>query len=276
MIEFGKYNKLIVVKILEHGAYLDGGEQGEILMPHKYVEEHVSVGDEVEVFVYKDTDDRPIATKEKPFAQVGDFACLEVVDTNKYGAFLDWGLIKDLFVPFREQKLKMEVGNRYIVHIYIDTETERIVGSAKIEKFLDNVPPTYAIDEKVDILVYGYTDLGYNCIINNLHRGIIYQNEIFDDLHFGQETTAYIKKIREDDKIDLYFHKKGLEGSQDVADIILDKLKNNSGILHLGDKSPSEQIYMEFGISKKQFKKAAGHLYKKGLIKIYPEKIELI
>jgi len=276
MVEIGKYNSLRVIKDVEHGLYLDGGELGEVLIPRKYVNEETKIDDMIEVFVYYDTEDRPIATTEQPYATLGEFACLQVVDVNQFGAFLDWGLIKDLFVPFREQKAKMQKNGTYVVYIYQDDETQRIVGSAKIENFLDNVPPEYDIDQEVDIMVASISDLGYTCIINNLHKGIIYRNEIFEDLYIGQQTKAYIKKVREDDKIDLYFHKKGLKGSQDLSDIILDRLKLNNGVINVSDKSDSELIYQEFAVSKKQFKKAVGHLYKERLIKIENEKITLL
>lgn len=276
MVEIGKYNSLKVIKDVEHGLYLDGEELGEVLIPRKYVDENTKIDDYIEVFVYYDTEDRPIATTEQPYATIGEFACLQVADMSKFGAFLDWGLIKDLFVPFREQKAKMQVGGTYVVFIYLDDESQRIVGSAKIDQFLDNVPPEYEIDQEVDIMVASKSDLGYTCIINGLHKGIIYLNEIFDDLYIGQQTKAYIKKVREDDKIDLYFHKKGLEGSQDLSDIILDRLKQDGGSINVSDKSASELIYQEFGVSKKQFKKAVGHLYKERLIKIDRERISLL
>lgn len=276
MVEIGKYNRLEVVKDVEHGLYLDGDKYGEVLIPRKYVSEGTKIGDFIDVFVYYDTEDRVIATTEKPYATVGEFAGLQVVDISKFGAFLDWGLIKDLFVPFREQKAKMQVGKTYVVYIYIDHESERIVGSAKIDKYLDNVPPVYKEDEEVDIIVAGISDLGYTCIVNSIHKGIIYKNEVFEDLYIGQETKAYIKKIREDEKIDLYYHKKGLKGSEELSDVILRMLKENNGVINIGDKSDSVVIYNEFGVSKKQFKKAIGHLYKQRLIEIEAERIKLL
>jgi len=277
MVEIGKYNSLRVVKDVEHGLYLDGGDKyGEILIPRKYVSEDTKIDDMIDVFVYYDTEDRVIATTEQPYATIGEFAGLQVIDVNKFGAFLDWGLIKDLFVPFREQKAKMQVGKTYVVYIDIDEKSERIVGSAKVENYLDNVPPVYREDQEVDIIVAGISDLGYTCIINSLHKGIIYKNEIFEDLYIGQQTKAYIKKVREDEKIDLYYHKKGLKASEDLSDVVLNRLKDNNGVLNISDKSDSTLIYEEFGVSKKQFKKAVGHLYKQKLINIEKEKITLL
>lgn len=277
MLEIGKYNSLRVIKSLEHGLYLDGGDAyGEILIPRKYVTDDMEIDSMIDVFVYYDTEDRIIATTEKPYGLVDEFACLEAIAVNNIGAFLDWGLIKDLFVPFREQKMNMQVGKNYVVYIYVDHESERIVGTAKIDKFLDNTPPEYEIDQKVDIMVSSYSDLGYTCIINGLHTGMIYMNEIFEKLYIGQRCSAYIKKIREDDKIDLYYHKKGLEGSEELSDIIIERLKKNNGSLNIGDKSDSEDIYYEFAVSKKQFKKAIGHLYKQKLINVEKTKISLI
>jgi len=277
MVEIGKYNSLRVVKDVEHGLYLDGGDKyGEILIPRKYVSEDTKIDDMIDVFVYYDTEDRVIATTEQPYATIGEFAGLQVIDVNKFGAFLDWGLIKDLFVPFREQKAKMQVGKTYVVYIYIDEKSERIVGSAKVENYLDNVPPVYREDQEVDIIVAGISDLGYTCIINSLHKGIIYKNEVFEDLYIGQQAKAYIKKVREDEKIDLYYHKKGLKASEDLSDIVLNRLKDNNGVLNISDKSDSSLIYEEFGVSKKQFKKAVGHLYKQKLISIEKEKITLL
>ncbi|MGB5990136.1 MAG: S1-like domain-containing RNA-binding protein [Marinifilaceae bacterium] len=275
MVEIGKYNNLEVVKDVDHGLYLDGGETyGEILIPNKYVFKETTVGDFIDVFVYYDTEDRIIATTEMPYAMVGEFACLKAIEVNNIGAFLDWGLIKDLFVPFREQKMNMQVNRYYVVHIDVDEKSKRIVGTAKFDKFLDNVPHEYQVDQEVDVMVAGISELGYTCIINGLHTGMLYMNEIFEKLHLGQKCTAYIKKLREDDKIDLYYHKKGLEGSEELSDIIMDRLDKNNGYMNIGDKSDSEDIYYEFAVSKKQFKKAIGHLYKQKLIKVEPTRIE--
>jgi predicted RNA-binding protein (virulence factor B family) len=276
MIEIGKYNSLRVIKDVDHGLYLDGGALGEILIPNKYVLKTTKIDDVIDVFLYYDTEDRIIATTEEPYAMVNEFACLEAIAVNNIGAFLDWGLIKDLFVPFREQKMNMQVGRNYVVYIYLDTESQRLVGTAKIDKYLDNIPHEYVVDQAVEIMVSSVSELGYTCIIDGLHTGMIYMNEIFEKIYVGHKCTAYIKKLREDDKIDLYYHKKGLEGSGELSDIILERLKKNNGSLNVGDKSDSEDIYYEFAVSKKQFKKAIGHLYKQKLIIIEKTKISLI
>ncbi len=276
MIEIGKYNTLTVVKDLDFGLYLDGGEDlGEILLPRRYVPLNCSIGDELEIFLYLDSEDRLIATTEMPDGIVGEFAYLEAVSVGKIGAFVDWGLPKDLLIPHREQKIKMEKGRKYVVYIYLDDESQRIVGSTKIEKFLDNLPPEYEEGEEVDILVYATTDLGYKTIINGTHTGILYQNEVFKKLKKGTKTKAYIKKVRPDDKIDLSLEKPGYEKVDSIAQNILDKLSNANGFISINDKSPAEIISDTFGISKKNFKKAIGSLYKQRRINIEADGIRL-
>ncbi len=276
MVEIGKYNTLSVVKDLDFGLYLDGGEElGEILLPRRYVPINCGVGDELEVFLYLDSEDRLIATTEMPEATVGEFASLEAVSVGKIGAFLDWGLPKDLLIPHREQKIKMEKGNKYIVYIYLDDESQRIVGSSKIEKFLDNLPPEYEEGQEVDILIYATTDLGYKAIINGTHTGILYQNEVFKQLKRGTKTKAFVKKVRDDDKIDLTLEKPGYEKVDGIAQEILNKLNKANGFLNITDKSSAELISSTFGISKKNFKKAIGSLYKQRLITIEEDGIRL-
>ncbi|MGP8215823.1 MAG: S1 RNA-binding domain-containing protein [Bacteroidia bacterium] len=276
MAEIGRWNKLEVVKQLDFGVYLDGKEHGEILMPIRYVPENCKIGDMAEVFVYLDSEDRIIATTEKPYAQVGDFALLEVVSVNNIGAFLDWGLMKDLFVPFREQRQKMEVGNSYVVHIYVDDISGRIVGSAKVEDFLDKTPHEFVEGQEVDLVLYSHTDIGYKAIINNTHTGVVYNSDVFRKLERGEKTKGYIKRIREDKKIDLIIDKPGYSKVDDVSKKILDKLKEENGFIALVDKSPAEEIYDMFGISKKTFKKAIGGLYKARLITIEDNGIKLV
>lgn len=276
MAEIGKYNKLKVLRIVEHGAYVDGQELGDILVPKRYLSASSQVDDEVDVFVYLDSEDRLIATTETPIATLGEFALLKAVSVNNIGAFMDWGLMKDLLVPFREQKQTMEEGKLYFVYIYLDDESKRIVASAKLDKFLDNLPPDYAEGQEVDVLICNQTDLGYNVIINNLHWGMIYKNEVFQDLRRGEITKAYIKRIREDEKIDLSFYKIGYEKVDDISQAILDKLKQKKGFIPVNDKSPSETIAKIFGISKKTYKKAIGALYKQKLIIIEEAGIRLV
>ncbi len=266
MAEIGKWNKLEVLKELDFGVYLDGGEHGEILMPIRYVPQDCKIGDIVDVFIYLDSEDRIIATTEKPFAEVGDFVLLEVVSVSSVGAFLYWGLMKDLFVPFREQKQKMEVGNEYVVYIFVDDISGRIMGSAKVENFLDKTPPEFKEGDEVDLIIYSQTDIGYNAIINKTHTGLLFDSDVFRTLHRGENTKGYIKKIREDKKIDLLLDKPGYEKVDDLSKKILDKLNEENGFIGLTDKSPAEDVYNMFGISKKNFKKAIGALYKARLI----------
>lgn len=274
-IELGKYNNLEIIKEVDFGVYLDGGEAGEILMPTKYVPENHKPGDVVKAFVYLDNSERLIATTEKAAAQVGDFAYLEVAWTNKYGAFLSWGVLKDLFVPFREQKIKMEKGKKYLVYIYIDKETYRIVASAKIDKFISDEKPEYQSGDEVDIMIWQKTDLGIKAIVDNKYQGLIYQNETFRSLKTGDRTKAYIKQVRSDGKIDLMLQKPGFEFAEDFSKNILDYLKANNGFSEFNDKSSAEDIYSTFGVSKKVFKKAIGHLYKNHLITISEKGIKL-
>jgi predicted RNA-binding protein (virulence factor B family) len=262
MIEIGKFNNLTIVKELDFGIYLDGEEQGEILMPKRYVPQDCKPGDSIQAFIYFDSEDRIIATTEEPYATVGEFAMLKVISVNSIGAFMDWGLSKDLLVPFREQKVTMEEGKSYIVYIYVDYESKRIAASAKLDKHLDLLPPEYNIGEEVEILISNITDIGYKAIINNQHWGILYQNEVFKTLHKGQLLKAYIKKIREDEKIDLSLAKPGYDKVLDIKDLILKKLKEQGGFIAITDKSPAEDIYSLFGVSKKTYKQAIGALYK--------------
>ncbi|HTB31582.1 MAG TPA: S1-like domain-containing RNA-binding protein [Bacteroidia bacterium] len=275
MAEIGKWNTLEVLKQLDFGVYLDGKEHGEILMPIRYVPQDCKIGEMVEVFIYLDSEDRLIATTEKPFAQVGNFVLLEVVSVSGVGAFLYWGLMKDLFVPFREQKLKMEVGHSYVVYIYVDDLTGRIMGSAKVESFLDKTPPEFTEGQEVDLIIYTQTDIGYKAIINNTHTGVIFHTDVFRTLHRGEHTKGYIKKIREDKKIDLLLDKPGYEKVDEISKNILDKLKQENGFIALSDKSPADSIYDTFGISKKNFKKAIGALYKARLITLEENGIKL-
>ncbi|MEZ5199446.1 MAG: S1-like domain-containing RNA-binding protein [Bacteroidales bacterium] len=277
MVEIGRINNLRVVKEVDFGVYLDGGDMGEILLPQKYVvpEDYEKTGF-LDVFIYLDSEDRLIATTEKPFAKVGEFAFLKVAAVNKYGAFLDWGLPKDLLVPFREQKQNMEEGKSYVVYIYVDNESQRIAASAKVDKFLDLTPIEYVDGEEVDLMIYSETDIGFKAIINRAHWGILYKNEVFQKLKTGDAVKGYIKKIRDDNKIDLSLQKTGFELMDEVAENILAKLKEKNGFIPVGDKSSPETISAYFGISKKSFKKSVGLLYKKRLITLENEGIRLI
>lgn len=274
-IKLGKFNQLEVVKEVDFGVYLDGGEEGEILLPTRYVPEDCKVGDILNVFLYLDMDERLIATTLTPYVQVGEFACLEVSWVNQFGAFLNWGLMKDLFVPFREQKMKMQVGRKYIVHVHVDEESYRIVASAKVERYLSKEIPEYASGDEVNILIWQKTDLGFKAIIDNKYSGLLYENEIFCTLEAGMEMKAFVKQVREDGKVDLMLQKAGFEKIDDFAKTLLDYIKEQGGQISLNDKSPAEEIYATFGVSKKTFKKGVGDLYKKRLIKLHENGITL-
>lgn len=275
MVEIGKYNTLTVVKIVDFGVYLDGGERGEILMPKEYVPANCFPDDEVRVFVYFDSEDRIVATTEVPYVKVGEFAFLKVVAVSHVGAFLDWGLRKDLLVPFREQRDPMVEGKSYLVYAYADKASDRIVASTKVDKYLDQVFPEYEVNEEVDILIARKTDLGYAVIINNMHWGLIYDNEVFQIIKIGQKTKGYIKAIREDEKIDVSLQAPGYAKIEGLAGVILEKIKDYDGILDLSDKSDPEEIYRVFGCSKKNYKKALGTLFKQGLIEINDTEVRL-
>lgn len=276
MIEIGNYNKLRVVKEVDFGVYLDGGDAGEILMPLKYVPEGTKPDDEVEVFIYSDSEDRLIATRETPLAKVGEFACLKVKSVNKYGAFLDWGLLKDLLVPFREQKSDMIEGYSYVVYIYLDEQTNRPAASAKVEKYFIDKIPEYEVNQEVKILIQAATEIGYKAIVENKYSGLLYKNEVYRNIEKGDKTKAYIKKIREDGKIDLSLQKSGYQHIDETSLNILETLKDKRGFIAASDKSTPEMINAIFGISKKAFKKAIGALYKQRLITITDEGIKLI
>lgn len=276
MVNIGKYNTLKIVKEVDFGLYLDGEEKGEILLPSRYVPEGYLIGENIDVFVYKDSEDRLIATTEHPYAQVGDFVLLEVKSVNNVGAFLEWGLAKDLLVPFREQKMKMQEGRSYIVYIYLDNVTERIVASAKLEKFLDNTMVRYEPNQEVDLLIVQETELGYKVIINNLHWGMIYHNEIFSEIEKGDRLKGYVKQVREDEKIDVSLQPLGYEKIEGLAGEILKTLKEHEGYLPLCDKTSAQEIGGYFACSKKNFKKAISYLYKQHLILILEDGIRLI
>lgn len=276
MAILGKVNPLKVVKLVDFGVYLDGGSDGEILLPKRYVPEVCEIGDTLPVFIYNDSEDRLIATTEKPFAMVGEFAALEVVEVNEVGAFLDWGLMKNLMVPFREQKLKMEEGRRYPVFIFVDFDSKRITASAKIEKFVDESKPELEVGQEVDLLIYKKTDMGWKAVINQQYTGVLYDNEIFKEIHTGESLKGFVKQIRPDDKIDLMLQKAGFEKIDDFALKLHALLKEADGFLPFTDKSLADDIYEEFGISKKTFKKAVGDLYRKRQIVLDPDGIRLL
>lgn len=277
-MQVGKYNTLQVLRATSVGLYLGDAEGNDVLLPHKYIPENIEMGQELEVFIYRDSEDRVIATTLTPSIFRDQFAILEVVATSPIGAFLDWGLEKDLFVPFKEQNHKLQKGQWVPVYLYLDEETDRLVASAKINKFFRNQENIdLEENQKVEILVFEKTDLGYNVVINNLYKGLIYENEIFRRLAWGDQTTGYIKTIREDGKIDVSLQPIGFRHARDEnARIILEKLEANGGILHLSDSSDPMDIQEQLGMSKKAFKKAIGGLYREGLITLSGASIEAV
>ena len=275
-IELGKYNQLEIVKTVDFGVYLNGGDDGEILLPTRYVPEGCKPGDMVNVFIYLDNEERLIATTLQPKVQVGEFACLEVAWVNEYGAFLDWGLMKDLFVPFREQKMKMLKGHRYVVHAHVDEDSYRIMASAKVERYLSKEMPPYKAGEEVEVMAWQRTDLGYKVIVDNQYSGLVYQKEIFQALEPGMRLTAYVRQVREDGKIDLTLQKDGMAKVDDFSAVLLQYIKDHDGYTPLNDKSAAEDIYDAFGVSKKTFKKAVGDLYKRRLILLVEDGIRLV
>ena len=280
MIKLGDYNLLKIVKSVDFGLYLDGDEAGEILLPQRYVTPQMRVGDEIQVFIYLDQDERPVATTETPLARVGDFACLEVAWTNEYGAFLRWGLMKDLFCPFREQKMRMERGKSYIVYVKVDEDSYRLMATAKVDKYIA-LPPLHGEGSlkhgtAVDVLIWQKTDLGFKCIVDNRYQGQLYDDQVFQQLHTGDRLTAYIDHVREDGKIDLTLQPTGRRHTLDFAEVLLRYLYEHDGRCELGDKSPAEAIYARFQVSKKAYKKAIGDLYKRRLIQITDDGIALV
>ncbi len=275
MVEIGNYNELEVAKFVDFGLYLDS-EDGEILLPLKWIPEGVQLGDKMNVFIYRDSEDRMIATTLKPKATVGQFAALEVKEASQIGAFMDWGLEKDLFVPFNNQRFPMEVGQKYVVYIYLDDSSDRIAGSAKLNKYLKPADENISEGRKVNLLVANPSDLGYNVIIDHTYSGILYHNEVFKKLETGDELPGYIKKIRDDGKIDVSLQQTGFAEVQDASQEVLAKLKQSGGSLNLSDKSDPQEIYEALGMSKKTFKKAIGTLYKEGKINLEPNRISLL
>ncbi|MBC8553916.1 MAG: GntR family transcriptional regulator [Candidatus Brocadiales bacterium] len=275
MTEIGVFNNLRVIKEVDFGVYLDGGEHEEILLPRRYVPEDCKVDDNIKVFIYLDSEDRFIATTETPYAMVGDFALLKVVAVEPVGAFLDWGLLKDLLVPYSEQSATMEIDKSYIVRIYVDKQTNRIAATTRLDRYLDNEPGNFQAGQEVELLICNQTDIGYKAIINSTHWGVLYSNEVFQPLKSGQKTKGYIKKVRNDNKIDLSLHKPGYERVDDITDTIINVLKEQGGFISVTDKSSPETINKLFGVSKKTYKKAIGAIYRKKLITIEDDGIRL-
>lgn len=266
MIHIGEQNTLTILRETDNGFYLIDKEENEVLLPNAYIKEGWAIGDEVEVFVFTDSEDRLTATTVVPKIKLDDFALLKVNEVNNIGAFLDWGLPKDLFVPFKEQKTKMKEDKHYVVTMYLDYESERLVASSKIDSFLEFEEINLKEGQEVEVIVYERTPLGFNCIVNKLYKGLIYENEVFRNLNIGEHTTGYIKTVREDNKIDVSLQKVGYVAQDENQEKILNILKGDAGYIGLTDKSKPEEIYEELKMSKKAFKKAIGGLYKQKLV----------
>lgn len=277
MVQLGKYNELTVAREVDFGVYMSDGEGVDILMPAKYVPSSARVGDKLRCFVYQDSEARLLATTEHPYAQVGEFASLEIRTVSEVGAFADWGTSKELLIPHREQTREMESGRRYIIYIYVDRISGRIVGTGRLDKHLDNVPPPYEPNEEVEVLVWRPTPLGYKVIVDNAHTGLIYTNQIFRDVHVGERLKAWVKGVREDGKIDLSLQPMGYRQVIDSAEsAVLRALHLHGGFLSLTDKSDPQDIADQLQMSKKNYKKAVGALYKQQRITIEETGIRLL
>ncbi|QTN46466.1 GntR family transcriptional regulator [Ectopseudomonas mendocina] len=278
MAVIGRMNSLQVVKHTDFGLYLDGGADGEILLPKRYIPKDTpsEVEDWLNVFIYLDSEDKLIATTLKPKIQLGEFASLKVVDINRVGLFFDWGLPKDLLLPHSEEKRPLQIGDYCVVYLYLDKRTRRLTATARLDRHLDKVPANYQVGQEVDLLVVERTDLGFKAIIDGKHWGLIHKNELFKFIRSGMREKGYIKELRADGKISLSLQPIGHEAAGGLAEQIIERLRDQGGVLALGDKSPPELIAEQFRVSKGNFKKAIGGLYKQGLIRIHDDRIELL
>lgn len=278
MAVIGRMNSLQVVKHTDFGLYLDGGADGEILLPKRYIPKDTpsEVDDWLNVFIYLDSEDKLIATTLKPKIQLGEFASLKVVDINRVGLFFDWGLPKDLLLPHSEEKRPLQIGDYCVVYLYLDKRTRRLTATARLDRHLDKVPANYQVGQEVDLLVVERTDLGFKAIIDGKHWGLIHKNELFKFIRSGMREKGYIKELRADGKISLSLQPIGHEAASGLAEQIIERLREQGGVLALGDKSPPELIAEQFRVSKGNFKKAIGGLYKQGLIRIHDDRIELL
>lgn len=277
MIDIGKYNELKIQRQTSFGLYLSDETGEEVLLPNKYCPENFELNDPIRVFVYLDSTEKKVATNIIPKITLNEFAFLKVNAVTTVGAFLDWGLEKDLLVPYREQNQKMEAGRWYLVYLELDTKTDRLYASNRIERVLQNEVMELDEGDEVDLIIYKKTDLGFKAIVNNKHKGLIFKNEIFKEIKIGDRLKGFVKKIRDDNKLDITLQAPGFEKSIDSnTELIIQLLVKNEGFIAVTDKSSPEEIYKEFGISKKAFKKAIGGLYKKGKIIIEDDGIKLI
>lgn len=276
MAELGRYNTLKIIRRVDIGAYVDGGELGDILLPRKYVTDAMQVGERLEVFIYTDSEDRFVATTLRPKAQVGECAYLKVVSTNRYGAFMDWGLPKDLLVPRSEQQNPMQEGYSYMVYPFVDRETQRIAGSTRLEQHLSLEADHYRAGQPVQLQIYAKSDLGFKAVVDGLYLGQLYDNETFQHLHFGESLPGYIKRMRSDGRIDLMLSKPSAQQRDQLGDAILEYLRTHDGVSKLTDKSPPDDIYQTYGVSKANYKKALGRLYKLRRILIEKHQVKLL
>jgi predicted RNA-binding protein (virulence factor B family) len=274
-MELGHYNTLTIARETQVGLFLTDGKD-DVLLPLKYVPKEYNIGDEIIVFVYLDHEERPVATTLEPYILMDEFGLLRVNYVNQFGAFLDWGLEKDLFVPFKEQARPMEKGKRYLVFAFIDKKTNRLMASSKTNQFLKNDELTVSVGDEVDLIISHITEVGINVIINDIHKGLLYKDQVYDDIRTGDRMTGYIKAIRPDHKIDVTLHKFGYRNVEPNAEKILDELRASRGFLRLNDNSHPEDIKTVLKMSKKTFKKAIGSLYKDKLIEIKDDGIYLV
>lgn len=278
MAAIGHFNNLPIVKHTGFGLYLDGGPHGEILLPNRYIpkDEPTEVGDWLRVFIYRDSEDKLIATTQSPKVKVGEFASLKVVEITRVGLFLDWGLPKDLLLPHSEEKRPLQVGDYCVVYVYLDKHSERITATARLDRHLDKTPAHYQVGEAVDLLIVEPTDLGYKAIINHRHWGLLHKNEVFKCIRGGKRERGYIRELRADGKISLSLQPVGRDAADQLQQLILQTLEEHDGVLPLSDKSPAPEIARLFGVSKGNFKKAIGGLYRQGRIVIHPDRIESV
>ncbi len=276
MLFIGKYNTLTIARSTDFGFFLEDVQGDEVLLPNRYVTDDMQIDDSITVFVYNDSEDRPVATTEKPYLVRNEFAYLKCVDVNSKGAFLDWGLTKDLFVPFREQPFPLQEGESYIVYLYLDRATDRLLASCKINKYLDNERLTVAEGDEVDLLIWERTELGFNVIVNQYHKGLVYHNEIFKNINVGDQAKGYVKKIRQENRLDISLEKVGVERFDPLNERILSALRDNNGFLPLHDDSTPEAISKGLEMSKRNFKKSIGNLLKKGKISFEENGIRLV
>ena len=276
MAKIGERASLQILHEKTFGLFLDGGDLGEILLPHREIPRGSAIGEFLDVFLYNDSEDRPVATLKSPKVMPGQFGRLKCVDITGVGAFLDWGLPKDLLVPFREQKVRMDVGKHYIVFVFVDSHSGRLIATTRIARHMDQTPPDFRLEQQVDLIIFGKTDLGYKAIIDGTHSGLIFANEVFQDLQPGEALKGYITAIRPDGKINVSLQAAGRAKVGGLEGQILAELEARGGFWALGDHSPAAEIHEELGVSKRTFKQATGALFKKGKISIEKNGIRLI